>query len=320
MAAPKITSNSNSFLKQIGYGIETLRFVMKMPKDYDIYLCEGTYIFPALAKKLGLIKGKIINISATPIFYWIKTGDITGFKKSFAMDMAKQVDGFVSGSYMIDGFIKELFPEAKTIVSCPFILPERRELLIKRGKEFPALDSKRILMVGTYDPYTKGIDILVGAFRKLRKRDKSIKLNIVGNMPGIEKYLTDRGGIKLSGSISDAKELVDIIKNSAVYVHMGRGETFGISIIESMLGGLPCIVSNYTGTKRYVEKVNSKMVVPLDPDKLADVIDWYFKLPINRKKELSRRSMGYVMDFERKKIIAKFLIDYKRLLKELQNS
>lgn len=301
------------------YGIETLKFVIGMPKGYDVYLCEGTYIFPALAKKLGLIKGKIINIAASPIFYWMTTGEIKGFKKSFAMDMAREVDGFVSGSYMIDAFIRQLFPNAKTIVSCPFILPERRKALLRRGREFPALDSKRILMIGTKDPRTKGIDLLVGAFLKLRKKDKDIKLDIVGVMPGIERYLKDREGIKLLGSVTDAEDLADIIKGSAVYAHMGRGETFGISIVESMLGGLPCIVSEYTGTKRYVEKVSSRMVVPLDSDKLASALDWYFKLPISRKKELSRRSVRYAMEFERRKIITKFLLDYGKMLKELQD-
>jgi glycosyltransferase involved in cell wall biosynthesis len=318
LAAPKLTSNSTSFSKQMGYGIETLKFAMKIPRDYDIYLCEGTYIFPALAKKLGLIKGKIINIAASPIFYWMTIGEISGLKRSFAMNMAKEVDGFISGSYMIDGFVKELFPDARTIVSCPFILPERRAALIKSNKEFPKLDSKRILTIGTKDPRTKGIDLLVNAFLKLRKSDQSIKLNIVGNMPGIEKYLSDRRGIELLGSITDANDMVNIIKSSALYVHMGRGETFGISIIESMLGGLPCIVSNYTGTKKYVEKVSSKMVVPLDSDKLAEVIDWYFKLPVERKRELSKKSIKYSMEFERKRTLKKFLINYKKMIKDIK--
>ena len=72
-AAPKLRSESSNIL--LG-GLSILKAVFTLPKNYDVYFCEGTYIIPALARKLGLLskKAKIVNILASPLLYYIKIG------------------------------------------------------------------------------------------------------------------------------------------------------------------------------------------------------------------------------------------------------
>ncbi|MCW1294835.1 MAG: hypothetical protein QXP07_03230 [Candidatus Parvarchaeum sp.] len=70
--APKLRSERSNIITG---GLSILKAVFTLPRDYAIYLCEGTYIIPALAKKLGLLRkdAKIVNILASPLLYYIKT-------------------------------------------------------------------------------------------------------------------------------------------------------------------------------------------------------------------------------------------------------
>ena len=46
------------------------------------------------------------------------------------------------------------------------------------------------------------------------------------------------------------------LKKCSLSLHLGRGEAFGINILETMLVGIPTIVSKYTGAKYAVACIN----------------------------------------------------------------
>ena len=121
--APKLRSEKSNMITG---GLSILKAVFTLPRNYDIYFCEGTYLIPALAKKLGLIRkdAKIVNILASPLLYYIKTGLIKGIRKRFAITLLKEVDSFVCVSKMEDDLLKEIIPNAKSIVIYPFVKQE----------------------------------------------------------------------------------------------------------------------------------------------------------------------------------------------------
>ena len=88
-----------------------------------------------------------------------------------------------------------------------------------------------------------------------------------------------------------------VIKNSALYVHIGRGDTFPVSCIEAMLGGLPAIVSEWTGTKEIVNKIDNRLIIELNPKELANKIIWYFSLNNAKKTKLSIKSKEEAKNF-----------------------
>jgi len=291
--APKLKSESSNML--LG-GLSILKAVFTLPKNYDVYFCEGTYIIPALARKLGLLskKAKIINILASPLLYYIKTGRIKGIRKQFALWLLKEVDFFVSIGRMEDEILKEILPNAKSIVTYPRPKKEVVTLLLK-DERTPDLNSHKILTVGTNSAYYKGIDILYKAFKMVKNRFPDAELLIVGKIPDLSNYVDcENEGIYCLGYVDN---LINLIKNSSLYVHMGRGDTFPLSSIEAMLGGLPVIVSKWTGTKEIVNKVDNRLIIELNPKELANKIIWYFSLNNNKKTKLSIRSKEEAKSF-----------------------
>ena len=305
--APKLRSEKSNMVTG---SLSILKAVFTLPKDYDIYFCEGTYIIPALAKKLGLLRkdAKIVNILASPLLYYIKTGIIKGIRKNFAISLLKEVNLFVCVGKMEQDLLKEILPNAKSIVTYIFIKPEIKKELISKKSSAPNLYSHRILGIGTNSAYYKGIDIAFDAFKIVKRRFPDAEFDIVGNVPDLEEYVDcSYKGVHCLGYVED---LAKKIKESSLYIHAGRGDAFPVSTIEAMCGGLPAIVSNANGTKEIIEKVDRNMISKLDAKDLANKIIKYFNSDHKEKKELSKKFYEIGFKFDKDSIIEKFVNDF----------
>ena len=266
--APKLVSGPKNLAQKI-IGIASILYsVFIIPKGYEVYLCEGTYIFPSLAKKIRLIKKEslIIDILASPMIYYLNTGVISGLEKKFALNLLKYVNGFICIGKMEEKLIKNLTPNARTMITYPFPRPELRTKLLKQSRKAPNFNSHKILMVGKGDAYYKGIDILSAAFRIVKEKFPDAELKIVGEAGWLKSYGNNSIGIEIPGF---EKDIISIMKSSSLYVHLGRGDAFPVSSMEAMLAGLPTIVSNQTGTKEIVKIVNKNLIVPLNINEVA---------------------------------------------------
>ena len=310
--APKLRSEKSNIVSG-GAGIT--KAVFALPKDYDIYLCEGTYIIPALAKRLGLLKkeAKIVNILASPLLYYIKTGVITGPRRKFAISLLKEVDLFVCVGKMEEELLKEILPDAKSIVTYTYVKSEMRKKLIAAKRVTPELNSHKILTIGTNSAFYKGVDITFKAFKIVKRRFPDAELYIVGDMPDLNKYIDcNYNGVHCLGYV---KNLVKLIKESSSYVHMGRGDTFPASSLEAMLGGLPVITSNATGTKKIIEKLDKGLISKLDAEDLARRIVKYFCLSQKEREVLSERFYNAGFKLDKSNILEKFVNDFNGALK-----
>ncbi len=313
--APQIRSTRDDLMATASDVAKSINAVVSIPKNYDVYFCEGTYLFPAIAKSMGLLgrNAKIINIVSSPLLYYMKIGRIGGSKRALGIRMLKKVDGFVCVGKMEERLLKGFYPGANTMVTYPFIRKEVREKITKRGK--PDLESKRILCIGSRDVYCKGIDLLVEAFEKAKRRIPGLKLTVLGDYDK-NSISSDDPAIKFPGYMADTSKF---IKDAALYVHLGRGEAFGISIMEAMFAGLPVIVSDATGAKELVLKVDRKMVVPLNASKAADAIVRYFSLNAKERKDLAVKSKRAVHPYTEESITSSFKRGYKSLLERTES-
>ena len=96
----------------------------------------------------------------------------------------------------------------------------------------------------------------------------------------------DKQAITFTGNVSD---ITSYFSNSSLYIHISRGDAFPTSTIEAMHAGMPIIMSEYTGTKEIIEKVDKSLILPLDSEIVAEKILWYMNLPIEYKNELSKK-------------------------------
>jgi glycosyltransferase involved in cell wall biosynthesis len=312
----------NFFSGSIKNTIKSMTSLVHLPKNYDIYLIEGNFITPIIARKLRLIQknAKIIKYLGEPIFYRLLNGQTKGIKKKILDYFLKDVDAFIChGDWQVELLTKYL-PNAKKMMVYTPILPEVFEHFTVDNK-LPDLNSHNILLIGNGTQQSrvkyKGLDLAVNSVETVRKTYPDTKLNIIGkwDKKTLEEY-KKYGFVKFLGYVPD---LLPYIKDSALYLHPARGEAFGLSIVEAMLGGLPAIVSNETGAKTVVSKVDSKCIVDTTIDSVSSAIIWYFSLKPAERLDLSRKSKKTAESMNPKIIIPKFKRDFEDLVKSLIN-
>jgi glycosyltransferase involved in cell wall biosynthesis len=316
---------------------------LTLPKTYDYYFCEGTYMYPSLAKKAGIIKSKIITICGDATFYYIKGNLMRSIVRKAYINLLKEVDGFVCASRMTENHVKAIFPNKKTIVAYSYINEKLKKELYKKRNRSPAINSHRLLYIGRPDFYYKGIDLLLEAFEMVKKEVPDAELNIVNgewnkkkmdwvvkytnsfvpnaiqkNMPNkvLELFKDKRFGVNYLGRVDN---LADPIKNASLFITLGRGDPFPATGIEAMSGGLPTMVSEETGTKDFIKKIDTRLIVPLNSKEICKRIIWYFSLKEKEKLKLSKKSIkiAFSKELNKKYILNKFVKEFNEMLNEI---
>ncbi|MCL5238915.1 MAG: glycosyltransferase family 4 protein [Candidatus Marsarchaeota archaeon] len=309
--APRLNSDVNGVVEILKGAVQIIISVLNMPKDYDVYLCESTYIIPGIARKLGFLKNaKIVNIFASPLLYYLKTGRMKGSNRWLAMHTMNEIDGAVCIGKMEQGLLADIAPGLKSVVVYPFI---EADIYRKLAKTKPSLGSHNVLTIGSGNAYYKGIDVEIAAFRRVRERFPDAKFYIVGKIEGEHLYKNEPGIIFLGR----VRSIMPYIKQSSLYVQLGRGDTFPVSSLEAMLAGLPTIVSHWTGTREIVRKIDERMIVPLDPEEVARSINNYFKLNMKKKSKYSKKARRESKHFTQSKTVKGFIKRYSALVNSI---
>jgi len=124
----------------------------------------------------------------------------------------------------------------------------------------------------------KGFSDLIDVISIVKRDIPNIKLNLIGD--GNEKEnlknkikecnLTDN--IKMHG-FKNRKEINKILKKCSIYCMTSFEESFGLSVIESMAFGIPCVAfDDAKGVLEIINKNNGVIVKNRDKKKMAEVI------------------------------------------------
>lgn len=283
------------------------------PRKYNIYLCEGTFFFPSLLKKAGLVsKDKlIINLTGDPLVYFIYSNILKDIKRKVLINLLHEVNGFICIGKMEARLLTKIIGLKPHIVVYPFIKSDKYSQL---GGISPNLKSHNILFIARgSDWFYKGLDLLINSFLIAKEEITDLKLSVVGRWQLKRKWLLE--GINFVGYQPDLKSY---IRNSSLYVHLGRGEAFGTSVLEAMLGGLPAIVSEWTGAKEVVQNLGSNFISKLDPQDAADKILKYFDMSLEKKMRLSKRAKTLAFPFNEEEKIGLFKKKFSELLEVLK--
>ncbi|MCX6749290.1 MAG: glycosyltransferase [Candidatus Pacearchaeota archaeon] len=286
-------------------GCDFIPFSKKPPKNYDIYIVEGTYIRPLLLKKIGKFEknAKIITLFSDPRLFYLKIGKIFDFKKdeikkypqlrAFA---AKKLLTELDGAICIGNFSESLFRnfnKKSPVLNAPaFVFEKRAE---KFRKIIPDLNNHNILFIGHGpDYYCKGLDLLIEVFK-----------NIKNKIPDLKLYILGKWNIKEEWKIKDVffegvQDLKPYLKKCSLSVHLGRGESFGINILESMTAGIPTFVSEYTGAKQAVMKADNKLILPMNKKIISEKLMNYLYSDLKEKKSLSKKCRKAAEQFNEK--------------------
>jgi glycosyltransferase involved in cell wall biosynthesis/CDP-glycerol glycerophosphotransferase (TagB/SpsB family) len=136
-----------------------------------------------------------------------------------------------------------------------------------------SLTNKVIVSAGRLS-YEKGFDILIEAFTKVVERHSDWVLRIYGDGPqedGLREQIQRNGlqdNVFLMGRTDD---MIGALLEASIYVSSSRQESFGMSIIEAMSVGLPCVSFACSGPKEIIRHdVDGLLVDEWDANALAE--------------------------------------------------
>ena len=147
---------------------------------------------------------------------------------------------------------------------------------------------------------SKGLPLLVSVWRKVAAAHPDTTLVIVGSGRGLMGSCEDEiraavaqqalvGRVLFAGSVSNVE---DYLRSSDVFVFPTEDEAFGISLIEAMACGLPCIATTVGGIKDIVRHgMTGILVAPGDAEALCEALHTMLGDP-DRAAIMGQRAAG----------------------------
>lgn len=166
-----------------------------------------------------------------------------------------------------------------------------------------------LLFVGRLNKKVKGLSYLIKIVKIVIDKKPEFKLVIVGEGKG-RKYLENQiSKYKLEKNIDIVGYKKDVFKyysKSKILISTSRWEGFGMSIVEAMSFGVPCIsFENYGPNEIIKTGVNGFLIEKFNVKKFADII---IECIENEEQyiKLSKNAYNRSKDFRLEKIIFKF--------------
>jgi glycosyltransferase involved in cell wall biosynthesis len=169
----------------------------------------------------------------------------------------------------------------------------RRAVVIEHGVDFPrpsepqvealrsryGLAGRRVAVTVNHLHPRKRIDLFLRSVRHAARQLEGVTALVVGDGPEAESLKTlarDQGmengrDVVFTGAVPEA-DLPAHYALGSVYVHTGREESFGLSVIEALHSRLPVVSVNEGGPCDTVQHGVSGYLVPPTPEALGDAI------------------------------------------------
>jgi len=250
-------------------------------RRYDLAIADGFSSLPVgwFMKRNGLCR-KLAFITTSASFIRFPR---------LSSNMLRDVDLIITTSTLMSLVIKKLFNFNHQVVIC-YPIPDLSDF----NEIEPSLKSKRICFVGHQTPI-KGVDLLPGIMAKVRRRIKDAEIYVIGK----GNIVNESEGIRVLGYVPRGKVLL-LLPKCSIYLHPARFEAFGLSVVEAMAAGLIPIVTEMTGSKDLVKKVDPSLVVPVDVDTISEKVIEVLSMRIDKKEALSRTAKHVAAEWSAK--------------------
>lgn len=305
--------NATKFKRYLSWIINA--FLFPKLSHWDVIFTECVRIPPLIQKRLGLLRKrqKLVALMSDESLFFTYSNKFPKITKWLMISFWKSCDAIICiGSFQME-LARKLLPEKEhtKIYQIYNGIPEDR--IDKLMSVKPNLSSHNILFIGNaavnWRANYKGLDIMIDAL-ELCLSKTNFQFYMVGDISDeVKEYLMSRASNELKPHLhfeGYAEDIVDTMKNSSLYLHTARGEAWGISVTESLSAGIPTIISNMTGAKEVVEKINPDWVLPLDPNLIAESIVEYFETDLSVKQALSKKAKLVMENYTENNAIKEF--------------
>jgi len=298
-----------------------LNLLGKLLKD-DVFISEGfnpiflLYVVKSFFKDKKIIAlfadGMPYVFSMRPEWYFNEASGVKRFLKRFYVcgifsKLFKSIDAGIAVSELVKEYVLQLNPDIKVEVVHPYITNEKYYDLIKIS---PNLETHNILCIGNPRLY-KGLDILIEAFSIVKNEIKDANLFIRSSWFRHKSV----NGVKF---LDFMPKLSSIFKNVSLYVQSSRFDPFPVSVLESMLSGIPLVITNMVGSRDIVKEFGEDFIRNVDAEDLAEGILKYFDLSLSKKEEISKKAKKVASYFNEINCVKKFRDRFLKILEYLK--
>lgn len=278
---------------------------VSMPR-YDLYLVEGggTLTVAAFKRIFSRGRSKVVQIGGDPFF---RLGDVSKLGQIFRKFLMNEIDGVIAVSKLVEEDVRKHINVPVKVVP-PFVANMNKFLGLKSN-----FGTKNIVFAGDYAGISKGTDLLVEAFKIIKKTEPEARLYLLGRwMP---REFSEVEGIAVVGWADPA----EYFPKCTFYVNPARYDAFSISVIEACLAGLIPIVSSTTGAKEFIEKVDPTLVIDsLSPEDIAAKILEVMNRGEKEFKRISEKLRKIARVYERKRCLVLFKKAFEELIQEIE--
>jgi glycosyltransferase involved in cell wall biosynthesis len=137
------------------------------------------------------------------------------------------------------------------------------------------LDGKCVLLTVNFLHPRKRIDLMLKAFPLIRTQVPNAVALIVGSGPegprleALARELRVEESVIFTGFVGD-EELPAFYALATVYLHTGRMESFGLSVLEASAAGLPVVSVDEGGPREIVSDGESGLLVEANPSAISN--------------------------------------------------
>lgn len=281
-----------------------------------------------------------IVILANPIVYLLMDNIIRKWRDSatFIGQMHSSADFVLDsrGLYLVYPLIiKHFYPKLDKIL---FLTPEDSKIIqdayaidaakmgaignplpnyIHKDKQLVNINNKVISFVGRLDP-VKQVDHVIRVFAKIAREFPDIQFQIYGDgneRESLESLIAMSGAesqILLMGSTDRVEE---VYQNSLFTVMTSKTEGWGLSIVESMLLGVPVLSYACSPSVSMLQSATPEMLVYNGEEELAEKMRYYL-LESSELVDIARRGQRYLTtNFSEDRIVEEWYILFDSLKK-----
>ncbi len=175
--------------------------------------------------------------------------------------------------------LNELYPNTKS-----FLLPYGFEIANDLPTKQTNQETFIIGFVGRLDIYTKGLDLLIEAYKEFSDKASNSELWIVGDskekstLEELVKTNNLESHVKFFGS-KFGLEKDELISQMTIFTHPSRNEGIPTAVLEACALGIPSVVTQATNIASYISKYNAGIAITDESiDELVMAFESLFKI------------------------------------------
>ncbi len=280
-------------IRYLRWGWNALRFPAKR---YRAILVEGPHVWPSFAGRWRDVP--TLSLVDNETLYFLHTGFYRSHAEWGLLQAIRRYDAL-----LVIGQMQAKLARLLLGAHCPPVYVGfngvEEERLRRLAAVAPQLEKPVLLFIGHgeggWRTFYKGLDLFVEVVAHLRAHLPGVEGWVVGRWAASEQEALLRrhpgASVRFLGPV---QAIESVLSQAALYFHPGRGEAYGIAVLEAMAAGVPAMVSEWTGAQEVVAQVWPEGVLPLSVEAMTQAILAYFALPMAERRAIGEQGRALV--------------------------